>query len=78
MLTWIALTGLLVVLLVIAIVGLMALRRRLILHTQTLTPYTEQHGRALERRLDKLVRESHEQTSTLQDSLEALRRGRKS
>jgi hypothetical protein len=77
MLTWIVLVVGVAIMLTLTLFGLIHLRRHLVLHTQTLTPYTEQHARELEWRLERLTRQSREQTSTLQDSLEALRAGRR-
>jgi hypothetical protein len=64
------------VVLIVSFFALSRARRHLVAHTEHLTPYTEQHGRDLERRLERLVNTSHEQTSTLQDALESLRAGR--
>jgi hypothetical protein len=77
MLTWIVLAGGIAIMLTLTLFGLIHLRRRLVLHTETLTPYTDQHARELEWRLERLARESREQTSTLQESLESLRAGRR-
>jgi hypothetical protein len=76
MLTWIVLVGGVAIVLTVTLIGLVHARRRLVLHTETLTPYTDQHARDLEQRLERLARESHAQTSTLQDALESLRSGR--
>jgi hypothetical protein len=76
MLTWIVLVGGVAIVLTVTLIGLVHARRRLVLHTETLTPYTDQHARELERRLTHLTRESERQTSTLQDALESLRSGR--
>jgi hypothetical protein len=76
MLTWIVLVVGVAIMLTLTLFGLIHLRRRLVLHTQTLTPYTEQHARELEWRLERLTRESRVQTSTLQDALESLRSAR--
>jgi hypothetical protein len=76
MLTWIILAGGGALVLTITLIGLVHARRRLVLHTETLTPYTDQHARELERRLELLARASERQTSTLQDALESLRSNR--
>jgi hypothetical protein len=76
MLTLTIFTGVVAVVLIVSYFGFRRARRRLVAHTQHLTPYTEQHARDLERRLDQLRRTSQEQTSTLQDALESLRAGR--
>jgi hypothetical protein len=77
MLTWILLAGGGAMVLTLTLIGLVQVRRHLVLHTETLTPYTDAHARELERRLERLARESERQTSTLQDSLESLRAGRR-
>jgi C4-dicarboxylate-specific signal transduction histidine kinase len=76
MLAWIILVGGGAIVLTIALIGLIHARRHLVLHTQTLTPYTERHAEELERRVERLTRESCAQTSALQDSLESLRSAR--
>jgi hypothetical protein len=77
MLTWIALAGGIAVVLIASRILFLRVRRRLVTRAETLTPYTEQHGRELEKRLHELVDTSHRQTSSLQESLEALRAGRR-
>lgn len=52
-------------------------RRHIVAHSRPATSPTEQHAEELERRLTRLRDTSREQTSTLQDSLEALRAGRR-
>jgi alpha-galactosidase/6-phospho-beta-glucosidase family protein len=76
MLAWIILVGGGGIVLTIALIGLIHARHRLVLHTQTLTSYTERHAEELERRVERLTRESRVQTSTLQDALESLRSAR--
>jgi hypothetical protein len=77
MLALIVFAGVVAVVLIVSFFALSRARRHLVAHTEHLTPYTEQHGRDLERRLERLVNTSHEQTSTLQDALDALKSGRR-
>jgi hypothetical protein len=77
MLTFVIFAGVVAVVLILSLFGFRRVRRGLVAHTEHLTPYTEQHGRDLERRLERLVTTSHEQTSTLQNALESLRAGRR-
>ena len=77
MLTWIIFAGVVAVTLTLTLIGLLRVRHHLIARVETLTPYTEQHGHDLEERLERLVDTSHAQTSMLQESLEALRSGRR-
>lgn len=76
MLTLTIFAGVVIVVLVVSFFAFRRARRGLVAHTEHLTPYTEQHGRDLERRLERLRDTSREQTGTLQESLEAIRAGR--